>query len=63
MKNGWNFFLTRIRARDRKGLERLLMYMARGPIAQSRLTRDEDPAEQKSTVDCYDEKRVHHEHW
>jgi hypothetical protein len=33
---------TRIKARDRKGLEKLLMYMARPPIATERLTRHED---------------------
>ena len=33
---------TRIRATDRKGLEKLLMYMARGPIAATRLTRDDE---------------------
>ena len=33
---------TRISARDRKGLEKLIMYMARGPIATERLTRMDD---------------------
>ena len=27
---------------DRMGLEKLLLYMARGPIAAARMTRDDD---------------------
>ena len=33
---------TRIRAHDRKGLEKLVSYMARGPISPNRLTRRDD---------------------
>lgn len=33
---------TRIKAHDREGLERLVMYMARGPIATDRLKRADD---------------------
>jgi len=33
---------TRIKARDRAGLEKLLFYMARGPIAKDRLTHADD---------------------
>jgi hypothetical protein len=41
--NGFSLHCARrVRARDRKGLENLLMYMARGPISTARLTRDDD---------------------
>ena len=41
--NGFSLHCARrVRARDRKGLEGLLMYMARGPIATQRLMRDDD---------------------